>query len=162
MPMRYMLDTNCFNRILDGQIRLCIPDGVTLICTGVQKDELGRCKRPERSEALLNVFEQIDPSIELAASFCFDIEGAGFGQAHWNDGSGRFSRMLARLQDLDLQTKKKPKDPRNQIRDIVNAETALKGGLIFVTTDENLEKVFIEFGGSALKFQDFITRMDTR
>lgn len=157
--MAYMLDTNCFDRILDGNLSLRIPTGVTLICTGVQRDELDRSYPPDRRDALLKIFSDTAPRIALASSFCFDIEGAGFGQARWNDGTGCFDQMLARLIELDSQNKKKPKDSRNQIRDIVNAETALKGGLVLVTADENLVQVIIEFGGTALRFPDFIAQI---
>lgn len=161
-PMCYMLDTNCFDRILDGKLAFRTPPGTTLMCTGVQRDELSRCTPPSRREALLEVFHTLNLNVELASSFCFDIEGAGWGQAHWNDGTGRFDQMLDRLKELDRRDKKKPKDPRNQIRDIVNAETALKTGLILVTTDKNLEKVLIEFGGRAVKFEGFIAQMSNR
>jgi hypothetical protein len=41
----------------------------------------------------------------LASSFCLDTEGAGSDQAEWwNDGSGRFEAMLARLKALDKKS----------------------------------------------------------
>lgn len=157
----YMLDTNCFDQILDGDLSLCIPSSMTLVCTGVQRDELSRCTPPDRREALLKIFENINPNIVLASSFCFGIEGAGFDQACWNDGTGRFHRMLERLKDSDRARKKRPKDLRNQIRDIVIAETALTGRLTLVTNDEGLANVMIEFGGKAINFKEFTARGDT-
>lgn len=155
---RYMLDTNCFDRILDGEVSLHLPAGTTLICTGVQRDELDRCPDPARREKLLKTFETLSPEIKLASSFCFDIEGAGWGQAYWGDNTGRFDRMLERLKEEDRKKKKKYRDPRNPIRDIVNAETALNGKMFLVTADDNLRKIMLEFGGTAISFQDFITR----
>ena len=47
---------------------------------------------------------EIGPELCLASSFCLDTEGAGSDQAEWNDGSGRFEAMLARLKALDKKS----------------------------------------------------------
>jgi hypothetical protein len=67
--------------------------------------------------------EQIRPVTVLASGFAFDIEGAGFDQAYWNDGSGNFQSMLARLQELDGK-----KGILNQVRDILIAIKAASFG----------------------------------
>jgi hypothetical protein len=92
------------------------------------------------------------PTPTLASSFCFDIEGAGFDQANWNDGSGNFDNILARLQQLDARKKKKKP---NQLRDILIAETAIKNRAILVIGDSNLRQVVSEFGGKAIDFTSF-------
>src|ERR1039457_2601842 len=84
---------------------------------------------------------------EVSGPAAWDIEGAGFDQAHWNDGSGNFDRMLARLQQLDP---KKEKFKLNQVRDILIAETAIKKGAILVSGDSTLRQVVSEFGGHAI------------
>lgn len=105
----YMLDTNLFNDALDGRISHEAFAGRRLLVIGVQADELRATKRPERRNTLLAVVEEINPTLEFASSFAFDIEGAGWDQACWNDGSGNFTKMLARLRELD--SKKNIKDP---------------------------------------------------
>jgi hypothetical protein len=82
--------------------------------------------------------------------FAFDIEGAGFDQAYWNDGSGNFEKMLARLRQLDHKNKSMP----NQVRDILIAETAIKNGATLVSGNSNLRQVVTEFGGNAIEPDD--------
>ena len=131
----YMLDTNVFDRVLDGKISLSSFGGRRLLATGIQRDELSKAKEPRRT-ALLATFEAINPEVALASSFAFDIEGAGFNQAYWNDGSGNFEKMRKRLQELDPKAKKF----LNQERDILIAETAIKNEATLVSDDRNLRK----------------------
>ncbi|HEY2915324.1 MAG TPA: hypothetical protein VGK21_18310 [Candidatus Angelobacter sp.] len=140
-----MLDTTFFNHVLDGKI---LPEsfvGRRLLVIGVQADELRATRNTIRRADLLAVYEEICPMSVLASSFTFDIEGAGFGQACWNDG-GNFEKMLARLQQLDPKNKKLP----GQLRDILIAETAIKNGATLVSGDSNLRQVVSEFGGHAI------------
>jgi hypothetical protein len=48
---------------------------------------------------------------------------------------------------FDREKKKKPKDARNQLRDVLIAETAIKNRAILVSG--NLRIVMSEFGGEA-------------
>jgi predicted nucleic acid-binding protein len=146
----YMLDTNVFNDVLDGKILPTLLAGHLLFVTGVQASELQATKKTERRESLLTIFKDIAPTSLLASSFAFDIEGAGFDQAYWNDGSGNFDKMLARLRTLDH----KNKECLNQSRDILIAETAIKNGAILVSGDHNLRQVVSEFGGRAISLSD--------
>lgn len=82
----------------------------------------------------------------LTSSFAFDIEGAGFDEACWNDASGNYEKMLDRLRELDA----KRKDQRGQMRDILIAETAIKNRATLVSDDGNLRQVVSEFGGRAI------------
>jgi hypothetical protein len=141
-----MLDTHVFDRVLDGRITASSLKGRRVLVTGIQRDELSKAKDPRRAD-LLAVFRKINPEISLASSFAFDIEGAGFGQAHFNDGNGNFERMRQRLQQLDPRNKKR----LNQERDILIAETAIKNGAVLVSDDRNLRRVVTEFGGSAIE-----------
>jgi predicted nucleic acid-binding protein len=145
-----MLDTNVFNHALDGKFSISRFAGRRLLVTGIQKAELGATKNNKRRAALLGIFAQIDPAVELAESFAFDVEGAGWDQAKWNDGSGAVEKMLARLQQLDQKKRKKSGDPLNPLRDILIAETAIKNGAILVSGDNNLRQVMSEFGGKAM------------
>lgn len=146
LHQNYMLDTNVFNAVLDGKV---LPDSLVsgrLLVTGVQAAELRATGRPERRAALLAVYEEIGPTSLPASSFALDIEGTGFDQAYWNDGSGNFESMLARLRQLDPENKR----AANQVRDILIAETAIKNGATLVSGDSNLRQVVSEFGGNAI------------
>ncbi|MCJ2093145.1 hypothetical protein MKK67_11645 [Methylobacterium sp. J-072] len=147
-PSGFMLDSNVFSRVVDGVLLLPEKAGRRFLVTGVQADECRRAPCPARRAALLHSIEEIAPEFCAAASFCFDIEGAGWDQAPWNDGTGRFEAMLARLKVLDKKQKTKAQH-LNQIRDIVIAETALKLNATLVTDDGKLGQVVEEFGGTA-------------
>jgi hypothetical protein len=143
----YMLDTNVFNDVLDRKISSASFAGYRLLVIGVQADELRTTPNAQKQENLLAVFEEINPKVTLASSFALDIEGAGFDQAYWNDGSGNFGQMLNRLQQLDRKNKNRN---LNQLRDILIAETAIKNGATLVSRDSNLRQVVSEFGGRAI------------
>ena len=144
-----MLDTHLFDRVLDGEIARASLTGRKLLVTGVQAAELRAIPdtKQQRRAELLQVFEEIAPELCLASSACWGVDGAGFGQAGWNDGTGRFNEMLARLKDIDH---KPPHKHLNQTRDIVIAETAMKLNATLVSDDEKLRQVVLEFGGKAV------------
>jgi hypothetical protein len=146
----YLLDTNVFDRVLEGKTSLSSFGGRRLLVIGIQRDELSKAKDPKRT-ALLATFEAINPTVEPAASMAFGIEGVGWGQACWNDGSGKFDEMLNRLRELDSKSKNKSRNPLNKERDIFIAETAIKNGATLVSDDFNLRQVVSEFGGCAIE-----------
>jgi predicted nucleic acid-binding protein len=147
----YMLDTNVFNRLLDQKISTSLFAGHHVIATGIQASELKATRNDERRASLLGVFKEVAPVPTLASTFALDIEGAGFDQAYWNDGTGRFEKTLARLEALDRTNNRSA----NQTRDILIAETAIKNGAILVSGDLNLRQVMSEFGGHAVSLEDF-------
>jgi predicted nuclease of predicted toxin-antitoxin system len=55
--------------------------------------------------------------------------------------------MLARLEEPDKANEKRR---RNQRRDILIAETAIRSELILISGDANLRTMAIEFGGRAI------------
>jgi predicted nucleic acid-binding protein len=146
----YMLDTNVFNGVLDGKALPASFANQRLLVTGIQADELRATEKPERRASLLALYEEIRVTSLPASSFAFDIEGAGFDQAYWNDGGGNFQKMLARLRQLEPKNKR----AQNQIRDILIAETAIKNGATLVSGDSNLRQVVSEFGGNAIDPDD--------
>jgi predicted nucleic acid-binding protein len=154
-PIAYMLDTNVFNAACDGDLPIEAFSGRKMIATGVQIAELRATKNANRRTHLLDKFAEIDPASMPAESMVWGVEGAGWEQAKWNDGSGTFPKMLARLKELDAAAGKRPKDERNQLRDIVIAETALKLCATLVSGDENLRQTLTEFGGTAISRDDF-------
>src|SRR3954471_967074 len=100
-----MLDTMVFNDLVDGRLPMEALAGYRLLVIGVQKDELSRCRKERKRNELLAKYEEVDPTKVLASSFTFDIEGAGLDQAEWNDGTGAFDKMLAKLKELDRNNK---------------------------------------------------------
>lgn len=153
-PEAFMLDTQVFDRVLDGKVALAQAANRRLLVTGVQAAELRAIPDAYHSRRtdLLQTFEEIAPELCLAASFCLDIDGAGMDQALWNDGTGRFDQMLARLKSLD---KKPASQHLNQTRDIIIAETAIKLSATLVSDDVALRQVVEEFGSRAVPSAHF-------
>jgi hypothetical protein len=157
-----MFDTNAFNHVLHGNIPLPALAGKRILSTRVQRDELNKTKEPPgRREELLEIFDKIAPEIMHASSFLFGVEGAGFDQACWNDGTGNFDEMLSRLCELDGTNKRKRKLDKeklklNQLRGSI-AETAIKNGAILVSDNINLQQVVSESGGRAIGHLEFLS-----
>lgn len=149
-----MLDTNVFSAVLNGKLPLASLAGRKVLVTGIQTDECRATPNEARRTALLKIIEEIAPELCLASSLCFDIEGAGFNQATWNDGTGNFQKMLERLKALDKKPKSKAQH-LNQLRDVLIAETAIKHGATLVTDDCKLAVVVLEFGGRVMTSAQF-------
>ena len=158
-----MFETNAFNHVLHGNIPLPALAGKRILSTRVQRDELNKTKEPPgRREELLEIFDKIAPEIMHASSFLLGVEGAGFDQACWNDGSGNFDKMLGRLGELDAKNKRRRNRDKeelklNQLRDISIAETAIKTSAILVSDDLNLQQVVSESGGRAIGHLEFLS-----
>ena len=151
----YMLDTNIFNRVLDGQVRIDVLQGRILFATHIQLKELRRTKCETRRMQLVALFRHLKPR-KIRTSTWFYGEDA-IGEGLWASGDGVYERMLKRLEELDREAGKRPKGARrlNQSRDVRIAETAIKHGLTVVTTDPQLLKLIPEFGGRAITLDQF-------
>lgn len=134
--MAYMLDTNIFNRVLDGRFDLSTLPGHDYRATPVQYEELKACQDQARRASLLEVFQQIAPEIEPAA-FALDVAGAGLDEGVFRERE----TASAVLSDLDATRKKD-----NNAADSVIAEAALYGGHVLVTADRRLGEVATRHG----------------
>jgi rRNA-processing protein FCF1 len=134
--MKYVLDTNIFNRVLDGRFKLfTLPDVCSFVATKIQVRELEAAPEPRRTE-LLTTFTKIAPDLAPAA-FSLDISGAGFDEGEWSCDD-RVTRMREALEAI----KSKP----NNWQDALIASVALKNGYSLVTADKDLANVAISFG----------------
>ena len=80
--MKFVLDTNVFNRILDGRFSLSeIPNACGFVASKVQLEELKGTGDSLRRAELVAVFCQTDPEF-VPAVFSLGVAGAGF------DGGG--------------------------------------------------------------------------
>jgi predicted nucleic acid-binding protein len=151
----YMLDTTVFNHIRDDKVLASFIARLGVYVTDIQRHELMATPEECLRNHLLQLFEDIAPISNPAATFLFGVDGAGWGQASWNDRSGLFEKLLKRLKELDAKNpRKKKRTPEslllNQLRDVTIAETAMKNGAILVTDDSDLLKVVTECGGEAI------------
>src|SRR5512142_1596932 len=88
--MTYMLDTNVFNRILDGVVEPSFPAGGRIVVTHVQRDELAATRNDTRREALLDVFHEVAPDRVPTAS-------AVWGVSRWDEASWSNAEAYAKV-----------------------------------------------------------------
>jgi predicted nucleic acid-binding protein len=140
--MKYMLDTNVFNWLVQGDLSIDdLPSNGDFVATPVQRAELEATRTDEKREALLAMFSEV--VIDLySASLSFDVRGAGFDQGRWTDGK------LASAIRSDLERKRKK---RNNVQDALIAETAITNGFILVTCDGELRRA-AEAHGCRVRF----------
>jgi hypothetical protein len=84
----YMLDTNVFDRLADGEVSFDAFRGLPLLATHVQWGELNAAKEkyPERAAKLLAAFEKIDPRMDPTASAVFNV--SNWDQSSWSAEDG--------------------------------------------------------------------------
>lgn len=130
--MKYVLDTNIFNRVLDGRFSLSsLPKDSHFLASDVQLEELKKTPDPIRRSALVSTFQEIGPEL-VPASFSWNVAGAGWGQGEWSNSDA------AKNLRNDLESRK---SRFNNCHDALIAEIALKHNCILATTDKNLSEV---------------------
>src|SRR5215470_15300360 len=145
----YMLDTNVFDRLLDGHVSFEAFRGRRLVTTDIQFDELeaAKEKHPARAEELLRTFEKIDPRMDRTASAYPDV--SKWDQSSWSAEDGVEQQMLERLTQLDAAEGKKHPDLKNRTRDVLIGHTAIRSNATLISDDPQLRQLVSEFGGHA-------------
>lgn len=147
----YMLDTNLFNDIADGKIRLSAFAGRRLFATHVQLDELNNTPDVERRGKICASFQIAAPDELITSGAIWDV--SKWDRAKWPDDD-LLDRMRTVLGELDKKASKK-KTAYNQACDLLTAATAVKRGLVLVTNDQRLRIVVQQFGGQAIDVTEF-------
>jgi hypothetical protein len=147
MPNGWMFDTVVFNRVVEHDLDLGFLSGVPVFVTHVQRDELKQTPDPDRRSQLLAAFHAVDPGTVSTSSAVWDV--SQWGQADWSSSDGVYDRFLQAIEAADARRRKKKRNPDNQPRDALIAETALKLDLVLVTGDTALSDVMREMGGHA-------------
>jgi hypothetical protein len=150
MTNSLMLDTNVFNRVVDGDVPLSAFNGRRLFATSVQITELSETPDVARRNELLSVFQTLSPELKIATAVWDDSE---LDCANWSEEDGLFENMLARLSELDRGKKKRE---FNLSRDVRIAEEAIRASLTLVTDDLNVAAVTKAFGGIAIRSKDLL------
>lgn len=142
--MKYMLDTNVFNKLLDGDLVIeKMPSDGTYVATHVQRDELNASKDISRRTALLSKFEELSPKQEITASFCFDI--SRFDHAAIGDGL-----LFTTLKNaLDAANGGK----RNNTHDALIGETSIVNDFTLLTCDFDFAEAVKQQGGLVIYFE---------
>ncbi|WP_145961367.1 hypothetical protein [Salinisphaera sp. LB1] len=138
--MKYLLDTNVFNHVLDGSITLnSISPDLDFAVTDIQQQELLKTPDNERRLALLSVLHY-SGSDHSPPVFAWDTDGAGFGQGIW---ASEDQRIVAEDMRRALNSKKVH---HNNLKDALIAEAAYRDGYGLATGDRDLAEVAEAFG----------------
>lgn len=144
MQPRYVLDTNAFTCLMEGVIELeDLPAG-EFIVTPLQIAELEATPDPAKRKRLFDAVDAVSPTQVEGESFCFDVAGAGFGQAKWTSGDS-YSRLYSSLE--------KARPDKNNRVDALIAEVALKNGWSLVTNDRRLAESAERCGVAVINIQ---------
>ena len=105
----YMLDTNAFDRVADGNIPADALRGRRLFVTHLQLDEIRAIpnEKAKKRASLLTLFNEIGAEIVPTSTGIFG--DSYFGQAEWSAEDGVYEAMLVRLQELDKGAGKRPR-----------------------------------------------------
>lgn len=140
--MRYVLDTNVFNWLVDGLIELSVfPLDAELVATHVQIDELNRTTNTDRRAQLFLMFAKIAPAILPTESGIWGT--SRWGESRWSDGQ-RLNSIIAALNEKRMK-------PNNR-EDALIAEVAMANDYGLITADRDLYEVMKERNVSVLFF----------
>ena len=138
-----ILDTNIFNRLLDGQLSIGdLPPG-PYVATHIQLDELERTPDIGRRTELRKQFTSAIHAV--AATESFVIGFSRIGMARLGDGNS-----LEQIR-LELNTRF-PKRAQANTNDALIGETSIKNGCTMVTADTGLAEVVRRLGGTVVEF----------
>jgi hypothetical protein len=145
----YVLDTNVFDFIFDGFIRLVDidPHGNWYAST-VQLTELNNI--PEKNEEykdrrvnLLSVFKKIAPHMKPPL-FCLDVPGAGVDQGIFSSGNSKLNEFAYRILAEDKKAGKRKEYASidgNILADACIIDLAVRNNLSLVSGDQSVFKV---------------------
>lgn len=156
LKTQLMLDTNTFNRVLDGEVPIeTLRRCGDLFVTSVQYAELTNTKDPVRRGELLAVFRSV-PTIEKP------LQTAVWGHGTWGGGQryGQSGQHYSAVKQAIESLGGKPARSRGRSGDALIAEVCLEHRFTLVTDDRPLRTVFTEqFAGHALSFDELLSRL---
>lgn len=170
--MKFMLDTNAYNELLDNGIPVKSLKG-EFFTTHIPEDELNNTSKEERRKQLNAKFKEVHQSEVPTESAVWGT--SKWNKAKWTDsdtptesfvlgtsrlggaklGDGGFYHKL-----LNSLEKSKPKD-RGNIKDALIGETAIKNNFVLVTNDVALQDSVKEHNPNTkvMNFKEFIEVM---
>ena len=142
--MSYVVDTNIFNKLVDGTINVAdLPSDDAFVATHVQIDEINNTNDSERRARLFLMFAEVRPEIVPTESFVLDVSRLDHGKL--SDGV-LFDKLK---QELDALNKSKS----NNAQDVLIAEVAIVNGFTLLTSDWHLAEVVEKQGGKVVHFK---------
>jgi hypothetical protein len=144
--MAYLLDTNIFNKLLDGDLQFeQLPTDGPLLATYLQLKEIGDTNNTERRIALQNKFHEINPQPIPVESSLWNVTPWGEGKY---GGQGNFYNYF--LTELNQKNKSK----KSNYADALIAEVVITNRYILLTADHDLAVLVTQKGGQVFRFTD--------
>jgi predicted nucleic acid-binding protein len=148
----FMLDTNVFNHVLDGRMDVNALQAGNLYVTHIQNDEIANTRDPVRRDQLQAIVTRVlstspapaagrEPGVMPTESAVWGV--SKWGEAKWTAPDALLDKMLAALNSRN-------KGKKNNVQDVLIAETALLNQLALVTADADLAEVMKMFGGTVV------------
>jgi predicted nucleic acid-binding protein len=135
---KYILDTNIFNRLVDGNFLLNeLPPDTEFVATHIQIDELNKTKDTEKRAKLFLRFVETTAAVVPTESFTIGISRIGHAKINKEDNLAQHIKN-----ELDGLNKVKP----NNIQDALIAEVAAVNNFILVTADYDLAQISRKYG----------------
>lgn len=135
--MKYILDTNIFNKLVDGSL---LPDDLPsdgqFVATHIQIDELNNTANNERRAKLFLMFAKISPMMIPTESFILGV--SRLDEAKLSDGDF-FESFKG---EFDLLNRGKA----NNIQDTLIAEVAAVNSFTLLTSDHDLAAMVKKHG----------------
>ncbi|MCD4835108.1 MAG: PIN domain-containing protein [Bacteroidales bacterium] len=124
---KYLLDTNCFDYILDNQIELDELKSKGIFYTSnVQYSELRNIPNQERREAILRIYEKLEQiKLQLKSGIWID-------DLYWDDEQVWNDNQTSEFVDLQKGNLKNSKDA-------LIGELAVKNDILLVTSDKKFQ-----------------------
>ena len=143
--MGYMLDTNIFNRLVDGRLAIRdLPSDDEFYATSIQIQELNQTKDVVLRTTLNQKFAELGPTQDQIKTTLWDF--AGWGEGGWSAIGEYFDKIKA---ELDLSNGKK----KSNTADALIGEVSLANNHTLITTDKDLAAAVEGHGGKVIKIK---------
>jgi predicted nucleic acid-binding protein len=128
--MKYMIDTNIFDRIADQKLKAeDLPEG-DFVSTVIQLEEINNISddyKERRFHLIYHFSKQVKDIVPT--------ESAVWGLSRWDEAKAGDGVIFNKIkQELDSKNNSK----KNNVQDSLIAETAIKNGFTLVTADKDL------------------------
>ncbi|WP_423744773.1 hypothetical protein V5735_01640 (plasmid) [Haladaptatus sp. SPP-AMP-3] len=150
MTKEFMLDTNIFDEVVDGNIKISELQecDATFYITPIQRAELKNAGG-ERANKLLDIFNQVSDE-ERNSILAYDTEGAGYG-----DGA------YASQAQNEIFDKVAEEHAPGEGEDVNISTVSISEGITFVTADKRLQNALERtYPDSYLTREEFIFKLN--
>lgn len=143
--MGYMLDTNIFNRLVEGRLEISdLPSDDEFFATSIQIQELNATSNEHQRATLIGKFSEISPKIDAIKTSLWGY--ASFGESAWGAEGDHYEKIKA---ELDFLNKNKP----SNAADALIGEVSISNHHTLVTTDQYLADVVQRYGGKVRRVE---------